>query len=578
MFQNRTFHKIFILISAAEFFCLEFSGWKYLLGLPFALVALFIVLRKVDLQKELESTLSLKLFSFFSAAGTCVCGVKEFHFLRLYSEFFENPDSETGAVLRKLGFNENSSRLVFVLVAIFGAIVGFYFAYILVLAVTKRLFSIIKRSNLLDFSKAEKISYSVLFAVFAVFIACVYLNSDLFYPSISNDTIFSADDKLLIVKQNAFLSLAHGQNDIRQPLFAVFSLPFSGIPYLLSLLLPFRWSLPLFMAFTNLFLLIFSTTILARLLQLESKTRVFFVILSSLTFSHIMFSLFIEQYVIAVFYFLLFVYILCEKKRADIFSLYAATGTLLTSCVASLFILNFSSIKIFLRRFKKLIFIAFGFAFLMISLCRTDVFIDFKTKTKGLLSFAGSAESQQSSETKNKEAKSDSSKILNRFLAFVESSTYCFASPRAKIRFIEDDYNSQGKLSTPAHYSYETSQTTKFSLAGILILALSVLSIFINRKKTFARFCAFWLCFNFLLTCVLGWGLSDSENTLFLYSLYFGWVYLALIFMLLENALSLICAEKLLPVFCVVCSVGLVFLNIPSMKRILDFAFTYYPL
>lgn len=573
-----TFHKTFILISAAAFFCLEFSSLKYLLGLPLAIAAIFIILRKIDLQKELESNLPLKLFSLFNAAGTCVYGVREFYFLRLFSGFFENSDSKTGAVLKRLGFEENSSRLVFILIAILGAVVGFYFAYILVLSVTKRLLSIIKRNNLLDFSKTEKITYSVLFAIFAIFIAFVYLHSDLFFPSIINDTIFSADGELLIVKQNAFLSLAHGENDLRQPLFAVFALPFSGIPYLLSLLIPFRWSLPLFTNLVNLVLLIFSTTILARLLHLQSKIRICFVILSSLTFSHIMFSLFIEQYVIAFFYFLLFVYVVCEKKRISVFLLYGATGTLTTSCIASFFILDFSSAKKFFRRFKKLIFLALGFAFLMISLCRTDVFLDLKTKIKNLSSFAGSAPVQTTLTTQNIKSKSDSSKISNRFLAFVESSTYYFASPRAEIRFAEDDYNEQGKLSTPAHYFYATSQSSKFSIAGTLILAFSILSIVLNRKKTFARFATFWLCFNFLLTCVLGWGLSEQENTLFLYSLYFGWVYFVLIFMLVQNVLLLFHAEKFLSLVCVVCSAGLLALNIPSVKQILDFAFTYYPL
>lgn len=551
---------LFFYISAAAFFCLEIHGavW-YVVGIPLALVALFFLCKKIDVAEELRCTAGMRVFCLLSALGTCVFGARNFHFLRILSV----PSSRLRALVAAHGMLRPYT-VTSIVAAILGAAVGLYFAYAVCVFVCKRLLAFIT-----DFfhrqgiSCVEKITYGVLFAVSAILITTFYLNSDAFFPSPKNvnGDIFSADCSLLIVSNNAFLSLSHGENDIRQPLFSVFASPFGAIPYLVSLAVPFRWSLPLFTALANLVLLLFSTLILARLLWLSSRERIIFAIVSSLTFSHIAFSLFIEQYIVAVLYLFMLLYAYCEHRRLDTFALYAATGTLTTSCVAALFMAEPSPQKNPAAWIKRLFFLALGFVVLVVAFCRAEVF-DFKDAVD-LMRFTGAKTAVPFS---------------TRLLQFFDSVLYYFVSPAAKVVFSPETLDASGNVISPAHCYYTIAEVTKLSVPGIIILLLCGASTFLNRRNVLARFSAFWIAFCFLLTCVAGWGCGTAENTLFLYALYFGWTYFVLLFLLVQNVAEVFRAKWLVSAVSAVACVVLLLLNIPSVKSMIDFAFTYYPL
>lgn len=549
---------LFFYISATAFFCLEFNSYWQIVGIPLALVALFFLCKKIDIAEELRCTAGMRVFCLLSALGTCVFGARNFHFLRILSV----PASRLRALVAAHGMLRPYT-LASVVAAILGAIVGLYFAYAVCVFVCKRLLTFMTEV-LHGISRAEKITYGVSFAVTAVLIAAIYLNSDVFFPKHpekANDTVFSADCQLLIVSNNAFLSLAHGENDIRQPLFSVFASPFGAIPYLVSLAVPFRWSLPLFTAFANFALLLLSTLILSRLLRLSSLERILFAIVSSLTFSHIAFSLFIEQYIVAVLYLFMLLYAYCEHKRIDTFALYAATGTLTTSCAAALFMAEPSPLKNPAAWMKRLFFLALGFVVLVVAFCRAEVF-DFKDAIN-LMRFTGAKTAVPFS---------------MRLLQFFDSVPYYFVSPAAKVAFSPETLDASGNVISPAHCYYTIAEVTKLSVPGIIILLLCGASAFLNRRNVLARFSAFWIAFCFLLTCVVGWGCGTAENTLFLYALYFGWAYFVLLFMLVQNVAEVFRAKWLVSAVSAVACVVLLWLNIPGVKSMIDFALTYYPL
>lgn len=547
-------------ISAVAFFCLEIHGsvW-YIVGIPLALVALFFLCKKINVAEELRCAAGMRVFCLLSALGTCIFGARNFHFLHILSV----PSSRLRALVAAHGMLRPYT-VTSIVAAILGAAVGLYFAYAVCVFVCKRLLAFIT-----DFfhrqgiSRAEKITYGVLFAVSAILITTFYLNSDAFFPSPKNvnGDIFSADCSLLIVSNNAFLSLSHGENDIRQPLFSVFASPFGAIPYLVSLAVPFRWSLPLFTALANLVLLLFSTLILSQLLRLSSPERIIFAIVSSLTFSHIAFSLFIEQYIVAVLYLFMLLYAYCEHKRLDTFALYAATGTLTTSCAAALFMAEPSPQKNPAARIKRLFFLALGFVVLVVAFCRAEVF-DFKD-TINLMRFTGAKTAVPFS---------------MRLLQFFDSVPYYFVSPAAKVVFSPETLDASGNVISPAHCYYTIAEVTKLSVPGIVILILCGASAFINRRNVLARFSAFWIAFCFLLTGVVGWGCGTAENTLFLYALYFGWAYFVLLFMLVQNVAEVFRAKWLVSAVSAAACVVLLLLNIPGVKSMIDFALTYYPL
>lgn len=546
-------------LSAAAFFCLEIHGsiW-YIAGIPLALVALFFLCKKIDVAEELRCTIGMRVFCLLSALGICIFGARNFYFLHILSI----PASRLRTFIAAHGMLRPYT-VASIAAAVLGATVGLYFVYAVCVFVCKRLLAFVKELYRQGISRAEKITYGVLFVVSVALIAAVYLNSDAFFPSLENVNcdIFSADCQLLIVSNNAFLSLAHGENDIRQPLFSIFASPFGAIPYLASLAFPFRWSLPLFTAIANLVLLLFSTLILSRLLRLSSLERILFAIVSSLTFSHVAFSLFIEQYIVAVLYLFMLLYVYCEHKRLDTFALYAATGTLTTSCVAAIFMVEPSPLKNPAAWIKRLLFLALGFVVLVLAFGRAEVF-NFK-HTVDLARFTGAKTAVPFS---------------MRFLQFLDSVSYYFVSPAAEVVFYPDVLDASGSVVSPAHYSYHIANITRLSVPGIVILVLCGASAYLNRRNVLARFSAFWIAFNFLLTCVVGWGCGTAENSMFLYALYFGWAYFALLFMLVQRAADVFHAKWLVSAVSTVACAVLLWLNIPSVKSMIDFALAYYPL
>lgn len=547
-------------LSAAAFFCLEIHGsiW-YIAGIPLALVALFFLCKKIDVAEELRCTIGMRVFCLLSALGICIFGARNFYFLHILSI----PASRLRTFIAAHGMLRPYT-VASIAAAVLGATVGLYFVYAVCVFVCKRLLAFVKELYRQSISRAEKITYGVLFVVSVALIAAVYMNSDAFfpkYPEKANDVVFSADCQLLIVSNNAFLSLAHDENDIRQPLFSIFANPFGAIPYLASLAFPFRWSLPLFTAIANLVLLLFSTLILSRLLRLSSLESVLFAIVSSLTFSHVAFSLFIEQYIVAVLYLFMLLYVYCEHKRLDTFALYAATGTLTTSCVAAIFMVEPSPLKNPAAWIKRLLFLALGFVVLVLAFGRAEVF-NFK-HTVDLARFTGAKTAVPFS---------------MRFLQFLDSVSYYFVLPAAEVVFYPDVLDASGSVVSPAHYSYHIANITRLSVPGIVILVLCGASAYLNRRNVLARFSAFWIAFNFLLTCVVGWGCGTAENSMFLYALYFGWAYFVLLFMLVQKAADVFHAKWLVSAVSTVACAVLLWLDIPSVKSMIDFAFTYYPL
>ena len=85
-FKKSKFFTFYFYLSAVAFFCLEFNSYKYLAGIPLALIALHFVLKKIDLRSELEASKKMKLYAALSTAGVCLNGVHNFYFLRILDE------------------------------------------------------------------------------------------------------------------------------------------------------------------------------------------------------------------------------------------------------------------------------------------------------------------------------------------------------------------------------------------------------------------------------------------------------------------------------------------------------------
>lgn len=67
------------------------------------------------------------------------------------------------------------------------------------------------------------------------------------------------------------------------------------------------------------------------------------------------------------------------------------------------------------------------------------------------------------------------------------------------------------------------------------MLLLTLGGILLSRKERITKLSAVWLGFSFLLLGIVGWGTID--NGLMLYSLYFGWAFVCMIFRLIDRLL-----------------------------------------
>ena len=105
--------------------------------------------------------------------------------------------------------------------------------------------------------------------------------------------------------------------------------------------------------------------------------------------------------------------------------------------------------------------------------------------------------------------------LNEKFFAFTYSVRDYFIFPHWKA------HGPNGVVSAVAHSS--------ISIIGVIIFALTILSIIVNYKNIFAWACFVWIAVSTFLFVGMGMGVPRSE--IFLYAPYFGWAYIALLFL-----------------------------------------------
>ena len=423
------------------------------------------------------------------------------------------------------------------------AVLSFPFTFFCLLLFFRKLSGLLELSGL---PRWEVLGYAALFLVLAAFTAVVFFSSNAFYGSEAPFDLIYTSDSPLLVQENAYLVLLHGQNDLRQPLFAVFAAPFLGLSFLLSRLL--GASAPLHALLMNLpqvGLLVLSAHLLGRMLGLRPGWRLAFVVLACCTWPVLLFSVMMEQYIFAVFYLICFVYLLCCRDRRDRLTLIGAGGTLLTSLILLPVMSRRNPVKDFRGWYGDMLNRGLEFILALLAFCRLDIILDSVTSLIELSEFSG--------------AKLTALDKLRQFTVFLGS---CLLAPE-----------SEAVMNTSGFLSWQLVLPTAFSVLGIAVAALCLLGFWFSRKNRASRLAGFWLVFSFLLLFGMGWG--TQENGLILYSLYFGWAVWLLMFRLGQTLTARV--PLLRPALYAVCLVGLVWQNLPAMARLLSFAIQNYP-
>lgn len=531
----------FLPISAVAFFCLNASlTLGYFIGILIAFIfSLIIFSKESSIWTLIKSEhIGVQVLVGLTAMGICWAGQERCYKMWSFS-------SQIQAIESMAPFSVDIPACM----SVVGAVVAFIFVYYFVLqfwnnikriALTTKVFTGIRT--------AEVTIYIILLLIMLVLVTFAFLQTEAFYGTDHPYDIIYTSDSPSLVKGNVFLSLAHAENDIRQPLFAVFTAPFLGIPYLIGRLFGTSASVQaMLMNYAQIVLLFAANFMLTRVMKLTSMKRVCFMLLTCCTYTHLLFTLMMEQYIIAYFWLILCIYLICEKAQSKRIAFLGASGTLLTSII----LLPLISKKAPLHNFKAWLLdtIRYGFEFIavLLAFCRFDVIYYSMAKFYQFSKFTGKTVTFADK--------------IHQYTGFIRN---CFYAPNAGINHTAVD-----------HVSWQMNSMTGVSIVGVVILALVIISAILNRDKISSLLAAGWVGYSIIMLFVLGWG--TQENGLILYSLYFGWAFLVLLFQLVEKIESKLNLKFLLPIVSIGCAVTLAVVNIPAILDMVNFAITYYP-
>ena len=386
----------------------------------------------------------------------------------------------------------------------------------------------------------------MLFAMSAIIV--IYDQTNCFYAPLGQDGEIIDFDVVYVMdsgnfyKTNVYGFIGAPENDMRQPLFGLFALPFAITATLLSWILFFiPNSYAVFMQTIQIGLLFVTYILMSRVAQLRGLTKLFFFMTLTVTYPILLFSLVWEQYIFSIFWLWVFIYIFTICGQIHPIAFTASTGSLLTNTAAFLFTFT-KNRQQFIR---KGIDCACAFLIFFILFGRLNVC----TGALHLFAFTGIKSS-----------------FDGKILQFVNFISSCFVKPETII-------SKPFFKSVSDWTNYQLAPVESLNLLGLLLLAFCFLGFVLNYKDRFAQICAFWIAFSFFVLCLVGWG--TAENGLILYSLYFGWAYFCLAFLAIEKLLQKLPTIKY-AVYSA-CIAVLAYINIPGIYDVIQFGIKYYP-
>lgn len=511
LLSNRYDSKIVLIGAVLTFLISVFIDYKYLKNIEFdkknILISFFI------------SMYSLKYYLRF-----------ENNFVKSLNNLVEN---HLGII-----FDDFIYKIIILLSVPFFSLLIYFFI--------KKIIPIIKRF-FCGLSKNEK-KYLIIISSLGLFISIVipFVTTAFSIPMHDNklciyDVIYTSDSGA-ITYEDAFFNVSYVENDIRQPLFGIFSLPFSIIGKFIAEILffvPERYDYVSAMTFIQFVLLSVSTILISRMLKLKEEDKKYFYLLFSISFSYMIFSIILEQYVIGLFYLILTCYCFYEKKLKPNYLYVGTVGTMLTSGIVFPLI---SEIK----NLKKYIIDAFKCLAVFLSVLTVGgqfpqiflVFTNFNSLTSTFAKKMG---------------------FVDKFYQFINFVKGILIAPKGKI------------IEVFNHPSYQLVEVKNIMIIGIFILLIVIVGYVLNRKNKFVNFCMLWVIFSAILLLFIGWG--TSENGLILYSLYFAFAYLSLFYLFFRCVIK---NDKIFGIFMLLLCLIILTCNIQELINIFSFAIKNY--
>ncbi len=430
-----------------------------------------------------------------------------------------------------------------------------------------------------DFSRFEKIELMFFLVLYIVLVTVSYLKTNVFYSTASlldvdvicaSDTgrvnapllcdspdvdIIYTSDTGRLYNTNTWMVLNAFENDIKQPLFALFSAPVCVVPYFISIVFFFIPNLYAYLlAFVQAFFILSSLLVICRM-TVESNTveRMILFAMLSTTFPAFLFILNMEQYAFPLFWVVMFLYLLCikkESKRRLQFPILAAGGTLLTSWI--LLLTTWTRVRI-IENIRYCIKTVALFFVLCIVYFRVSIITGAVNRIAYLLNVFSTLSTQ---------TRQEHCDFYHRFIQFSNFVYSCVFAPESGV--VVKKYSIR---------SYQMCELTHIKICGILFFCFAMLGYWVNRKKTIAKIALLWIALSVFLLLVIGYG--AVENGTVLYTLYFSWAYYILMFFALCWIVSLSAKFRYILFGGVV--ILQIAVNLPAILKLIQFGITYYP-
>lgn len=396
-------------------------------------------------------------------------------------------------------------------------------------------------------TKREKWIYGTLVVMVIAATIVAFCQTDAFYVSDKLYDIVYTSDSTMLVGGDAYTSLVHGENDIRQPLFEFFAAPFMGVPYLLGAIGGTSLSKAIAYNIPQILLLFIANFMLAKLMKLNELKRICWMLFTTVTYTSLVSVLMMEQYVFAYFYLVLCVYFMVTEK-ADAFLFCSATGSLLVSAAMLPVMVGEHPIKNFKKWFSKCFKYGLHLLVMIFMGCKLRVFTEMLLRPNYYDRFFHGEDTAHGA--------------LMQFTSFIRN---CFIAPNA------------GPAPAPNYNwpSWQLDMPTTISIAGVVIFVLAIIGFIVNRKDKFAQVAMYWVGIATLVLFVLGWGVA--ENGQILYSLYFGWAFMALLFMLANKLEEKLNIKFLVPAVSLIATAILAYINIPAIIEMTKYLASVYP-
>ena len=539
--------QLLLILSACALFVVNARSLENVKALPLSIIALFFWTRyDRRLIEHKPVSWVWNLFFAGSAVGISLAPVSVFHATLSASKVI-------GKLQALSGIDPNRLALYICACLVVAAL---WFAFCAVRYFYELLQPIVKEIST-DFTALEYWVLAGVSLVFMLAVGLLFLKTNAFaHPWLECDLLYSSDSGACINYQSYF-RLGGIENDIRSPLFALFTAPFLSIPYLISLLLPIANAQALVLTMAQVPFHVVTWYLLIKLIpNLKLNQRFSLLALALASYSGFLFSFFPEQYIFSVFWLTLFLYRYIMQNRREDFLLIGAAGTMITSAAFAFLTVSQEAKPSFGSRVKTILMtglkglgalFAFGCFDVLLSYQHVSHLIKY---TNVVGSFA---------------------QKLMQFTVLVSSA---FFAPHAGPVVLTSEINEWNEIANGSMV-WRENPVLVFSIAALVIAVLAIFGFLLNRKQLLAKISVLWCAFAFVVVCLFGWG--TRENGMFLYTKYFGWAFLALIVMLVQKISAWLRVERYTAPIYLAAAVGFVLYNLPRLQALLDFALKYYP-